>query len=333
MSPRYSTRLFRKILVPVIHGSSTDSALNCALNLADPESILLAGIVGMPLQESLSAAAEPARHARKELRDMAGSSHVRFLRRIHASHKPWEELLLIVNEEQPDLLVIETAQLGLLNVTAGEAFRYPPCDMMIAGGVVPQSPARVLVSLRGGPSAELSLRLGLAISRTSHAKLTALHISSPSSGQAGEAAFKGVDKVLKNLPEVERRHLETDDPTTAIREASRGSDLLVIGATVRSQTAPISIGPVADLILRETSGGVLVAKSRRPLPSNMDSEAAGQNAISVLVDKWFAENTYHASEFADLKHLLGQARAESQDQPGHAGIERGADRREGHQDD
>jgi glucosyl-3-phosphoglycerate synthase len=36
----------------------------------------------------------------------------------------------------------------------------------------------------------------------------------------------------------------------------------------------------------------------------MNSESAGQNAISVLVDKWFAENTYHASEFADLKRLL-----------------------------
>jgi glycosyltransferase involved in cell wall biosynthesis/nucleotide-binding universal stress UspA family protein len=305
MRARYSTRLFARVLVPVVHGSRANSAISCALSLADPECVLLAGIVGIPSEESLSAAAEPARHARRELRDMAASKRVKFLNRIRASHIPWEELVLIVQEEHPDLLIIETAQLRMLNVTAGEAFRHPPCDMVIAGGVIPPAPARILVSLRGGPSAELSLRLGLAISRISHAKLTALHISSPSSGPAGEAAFKGVDRVLKNLPEVERRHLETIDPTAAIREASRDCDLLIIGATVRSQNAPISIGPVAENILRDHSGGVLVAKSRRPLPLNMESEAVGQNAISILVDKWFAENTYQAVEFADLEHLLG----------------------------
>ncbi|MBI3243498.1 MAG: glucosyl-3-phosphoglycerate synthase [Chloroflexi bacterium] len=31
---------------------------------------------------------------------------------------------------------------------------------------------------------------------------------------------------------------------------------------------------------------------------------AGTQAISILVDKWFAENTFHAGEFADLRRLL-----------------------------
>jgi glucosyl-3-phosphoglycerate synthase len=36
----------------------------------------------------------------------------------------------------------------------------------------------------------------------------------------------------------------------------------------------------------------------------MQSEMAGQSAISVLVDKWFAENTFHADEFTDLGQLV-----------------------------
>ena len=40
------------------------------------------------------------------------------------------------------------------------------------------------------------------------------------------------------------------------------------------------------------------------MPADVQSEAVGQKAISVLVDKWFAENTYHADEFEDLDHLL-----------------------------
>jgi glycosyltransferase involved in cell wall biosynthesis len=34
----------------------------------------------------------------------------------------------------------------------------------------------------------------------------------------------------------------------------------------------------------------------------------GQEAISVLVDKWFAENTYHADEFTDLDSLVKHKR-------------------------
>ncbi len=69
------------------------------------------------------------------------------------------------------------------------------------------------------------------------------------------------------------------------------------------------MGPVAESVLNTSGKGVLVVKSRRPMPANMESEVAGQNAISILVDKWFAENTYHAGEFADLEQLL-QAKRE-----------------------
>jgi glucosyl-3-phosphoglycerate synthase len=36
----------------------------------------------------------------------------------------------------------------------------------------------------------------------------------------------------------------------------------------------------------------------------LDGEVIGHEAISILVDKWFAENTYHADEFSDLDYLL-----------------------------
>lgn len=44
------------------------------------------------------------------------------------------------------------------------------------------------------------------------------------------------------------------------------------------------------------------------MPVDMGSELIGQTAISILVDKWFAENTYHADEFSNLKELLALKR-------------------------
>ncbi|MFH1184390.1 MAG: glucosyl-3-phosphoglycerate synthase [Chloroflexota bacterium] len=304
MGRRYSARLFRKLLVPVIYGVAPDTALTVALTIADATHVMIAGIVGIPDAESLSAAALPARAVRQVLRELTTSRQVRTSARIRVSHRPWSELLQLVEEERPDLLILDTAQLAMLNTTAGETLRYPPCDMIIAGGEFVEKPAHVLCALRGGPYAELALRLGLAIGRTSRSRLTSLHLSPMTAAAHGDAAFKGVDRVLRNLPHVARKYMTTDDAAAGILEASQGCDVLVLGATARPLDASISIGPVAKSILERRSQGVLVVKSSRPFPTNMESESAGQTAISVLVDKWFAENTYHAAEFEDLESLV-----------------------------
>ena len=155
-----------------------------------------------------------------------------------------------------------------------------------------------------GPSAELALRLGLAIGSKTSARLTALHFAPAGQQDGKEAAFKGMERVLRNLPEVRREYVAAVDPARGILEAARQSDVLVLGATAQPMDAAISIGPVADAVLRERDGGVLVVKSSRPMPRDMSNETVGHKAISVLVDKWFGENTYHAAEFSDLHGLL-----------------------------
>ena len=304
MNKRYSTRLFRKILVPIFYGADNGTAIKTALIIADKENIHLIGIVGIADEESLSTAAVPARHLRKILREVTSKTYIRSMQHIRVSHKPWDELTRVIQEEEPDLLILESSHFEILNITPSDALRFPPCDIVIAGGNIPEKPQKVLVSLRGGPYAELSLRLGLSISRTSQAMITALHLLPSSNTEFADPAYKGVDRVLRNLPEVRRKQITTDDPANAILSEVQDYDLLVLGATARPHNSLISIGPVADNILRQSAKGILIVKSRKPMPVNMDSEIVGQNAISVLVDKWFAENTYHAGEFADLEHLV-----------------------------
>src|SRR5512143_925122 len=249
MSKIYSTKLFQKVLVPVVFGIDPKAALNAAALIADPATIVLVGIVGIAEGESLSAAAIPARHVRKVLRATAADRGIQAMQRIRASHRPWDELIQVVQEETPDLLVLEEAHLSLLNVGESQSLRYPPCDIVIASGVVPKEAGNVLISLRGGPYAELSLRLGLSIAHTSKSVITALHISPTTTTKLGDPAFKGVDKVLRNLPEVKRKQIRTDDPAQAILEAAEEADVLVVGATARRRDSAISIGPVAEKVL------------------------------------------------------------------------------------
>jgi glucosyl-3-phosphoglycerate synthase len=87
-------------------------------------------------------------------------------------------------------------------------------------------------------------------------------------------------------------------------EEARAYDAVVLGATANKTSGTSLIGPVAERLLRESPAAVFVVKTRRPMSETMLDESAGAQAISILVDKWFAENTFHADEFADLKRLM-----------------------------
>ena len=113
-----------------------------------------------------------------------------------------------------------------------------------------------------------------------------------------------MEHVLESLPEIEHKEIETDDPAGHLLAVAGQYDLVVLGATASPVRQQNSIGPVADRILHESETSVVVLRTGRPLPRNFAGEEAGQTAISILVDKWFAENTYHADEFDDLEELL-----------------------------
>src|SRR5512146_2281928 len=112
MDRHYSTRLFRKVLVPVIHGVDPKAAVNAALLIADKSNIDLVGIVAIAEGESLSSAALPARHVRKVLRSLAAAFDLHAMQRIRASHRPLDEVMQVAQEEGADLLVMEAAQLS-----------------------------------------------------------------------------------------------------------------------------------------------------------------------------------------------------------------------------
>jgi glucosyl-3-phosphoglycerate synthase len=169
---------------------------------------------------------------------------------------------------------------------------------------MPEKIDQVLIPIRGGPNAELALRLGLSLARYASASIHTLHIISKTPSPTRDVAFHGLQRVLNNLPEVNRQMLQTNDPASAIVLASKEYDVTILGATSTSTDASVGLGEVAETILRERSKGLLIVKVFRPAATNMESELAGQTAISVLVDKWFAENTYNANEFSDLKELL-----------------------------
>ncbi|MGZ9224842.1 MAG: glucosyl-3-phosphoglycerate synthase [Anaerolineales bacterium] len=293
------------ILIPFVHEGPGAQALEIARHL-DAE-IILVGVVVVPPDQSLSVGAVAARTLRRQLRHYGKDERITGKAQIIVSHQPWMELASFLQDEKPDLLCLEwDSHFHALGVTVSEVLTHPPCNVALVRGKLPNKPNQVLVPVRGGPHAELALRVGLGL----HAKgVTALHLRRTDDPEAGsDAPFKGLDRVLKQMPEVQKQFTVTDDAAQLILENAQRADIIVLGTTSQPAASSVSLGPFADRILREAPGAVIAVKSGRPLPQANYDESAGVQAISILVDKWFAENTFHADEFEQLDEIVALKR-------------------------
>jgi len=293
------------ILIPFVHEGPGAQALEIA-RCFDAK-IMLVGVVVVPPDESLSVGAVAARALRKVLRQYGKEERITAKAQIIVSYQPWMELASFLQDEKPDLLCLEwDSHFRALGVTASDVLTRPPCDVALVRGKLPDRPKQVLVPVRGGPHAELALRVGLGL----HPRgVTALHLRGSDDPKAGsDAPFKGLERVLKQIPDVQKQFAVTDDAAELILENAQNADVIILGATSQPVTSSASLGPFADRILHEAPGAVIAVKSGRPLPQEAYDESAGAQAISILVDKWFAENTFHADEFKQLDELLSLKR-------------------------
>lgn len=294
-------RPIRTILIPLVHEGAGMQALELARH-TDAE-IILVGVVVVPPDQSLSVGLVGARALRRQLRFYGKDVRIISKTQIIVSYKPWDELVKLLQKEKPDLLCLEwETHFPTLGVTVNDVLASAPCNVALTRGKAPAKPKQVLVPVRGGPHAELALRLGLGL----HPKgVTALHIRKPDDPEAGsDAPFKGLERVLQQMPDVQKQFAVTDDAARLALEKAEGADVVVVGTASQAAAGSASLGAFADRILREAPCAVIAVKSGKAAPQAAYDEISGYQAISILVDKWFAENTFHADEFKHLDELV-----------------------------
>jgi glucosyl-3-phosphoglycerate synthase len=288
------------ILIPLIHDGPGESMIEAARHF-DAE-IILVGIVVVPENQSLSVGAISARALRKKLREYGKDKQIISKTQVIVAHHPWHELSVMLQNEQPDLLFLEwDTHINALGVTPHEVLSNPPCDVALVRGKIPNKPKQILVPARGGPHAELALKVGLGLNPNG---VTALHIRKTDDPMAGtDAPFIGLERVLRQMPEVQKQFEVTDEAAESIIKKSKQNDIIVLGTTAQALSSSASLGHVADRVLREASCTVISVKKASEFQTVYD-ESAGVEAITILVDKWFGENTFEADEFKNLKDLV-----------------------------
>src|SRR6266545_4652075 len=132
MNRSFPRNMFRRILIPVIHGCDFKDSLWVANNIASNESILLAGMVAVSDESNLSGGALPAQDLRKTLRQIKSKQEIDSLELIRVTTNPWKELSKIVRDEKPDLLILEAGHCNAFGHSIQDVLKNAPCNIVVA---------------------------------------------------------------------------------------------------------------------------------------------------------------------------------------------------------
>ncbi len=323
----------RRILLPIANRREAEILLPFAEALARSygAQLLVLQVVAVPEGEPLSAGAAEASRVRQELDACLadyGLTDVPVQTVVRVAREVWEGIWETVEQEKVDLLIVAWASETLPVTALGELddprLASPPCDVVFVrpgpelaekGGW--HQVRHILLPVRGGPHATLALRVANALAEATDATITLLHVTSEAARDAEERLFADFAPALKGLPRLTRAITVVGNIPENILQEAQGHQVIVMGAPSRQVDADGWMGPILRAVAAGTNVTLIITKERQPEPVQVEAWEAGRLApmpevterprphpITVVVDKWFAENTFHSREFADLERLL-----------------------------
>lgn len=168
---------------------------------------------------------------------------------------------------------------------------------------------KILLPVRGGFHSTLTLRFANALARNTKAEITLLHVY-PEGAPENETQYETeFSPVIKSLGSITRSITAKGSITNAILKEARDHQILVMGAPNVPGESQTWSSRLLDPILQDFDATLVVVKEQRssalthytreePVTVHID------RPVAVVVDNWFAENTYHSREFANLERLV-----------------------------
>ncbi len=320
-----------RILIPVVRAQAAPRLLDVAAAVIRREGGAghVLGVVEIPFGRPIASTLTVARRYRtllQRITNLENRESAGFGVQVRVAHDVAQGIREAAYENASTLIVAEwpgpLGQRGHLVSSVLEGLvADPPADLLLVrtdperGHRV--TPTSILVPVRGGPSAALALRAAVAMAEADKARLTVLHVTDlrqpeerrRRAAEQFHAVLDSVDQDLLTVHEV-----DSNQPSEAILSESSGHQVVVLGAYAETARSGILVGSRLADSVRRLPGTVIVAKSARVLgapiaPSSSPEPVphplpGGQRDISSMVDKWFAENTFHSREFRAISRLV-----------------------------
>jgi nucleotide-binding universal stress UspA family protein len=338
-----------RILLPLANPRTARDLVRIGSGVSDrrPTEITALGIVEVPEGVSLSEGATQARTARRLLQrvlDFGDEEGVQIRTMVRIGRRAADGVIEAVGEEGTDLVIFgwggppsaaaaarAEAERGARDVpvfspTIDAVVRESPSDIAVVKQRGVEKVRSVLVPVRGGPHAELAMRLARDLGRRFGAQVAVLHVVPKGIGaRAVQREQEALDRFVaehggsRKVRGILRE--ATSVRSAIIREAAE-HDLVVMGASAQPSNATPDgrylFGTVADAVASKAKPTVIVVKTKQKLAmatfeelrsaegtlAAADAFAEHSRALPTIVDRWFAENTFHASEFRDIAKLV-----------------------------
>jgi glycosyltransferase involved in cell wall biosynthesis/nucleotide-binding universal stress UspA family protein len=181
--------------------------------------------------------------------------------------------------------------------------REPPCDTVVVKLGNLHDCRRILLPVRGGPHTRLASELALALANSTDASITVLYANDPR--QADNLQARASLEDLRDMPRVQRWVERAIPVQQAIIAESQQHQAVVLGVAGRVSDPEAPVGPVAEHALRQfDKTAILVRHKLQQTEEQAQLLWQQRRDLSSTVDAWFAENTFTAAEFEDLRRLL-----------------------------
>ena len=296
-----------KCLVAIVDPERDRAVVDLAVALAAGEELILVSALEVPEGDTLASVQPEARRLRRTL-DQLVPANARARTLVTVARQGWQAIQETVANERPDLLLLSWRRPGwdLLGTTIEDVLRNPPCDIAVVKGPLSRA-RRILVPVRGGRYADLAAKVAIGWARARGGAVTLLHVRT--AGRRTPTLYQLLgERTLDDR--VDRLITRTGDPADVINEELAEHDAIAFGATGRKdQEDPL--GPVGQAIVANARAAVIVrtatpvsAELTIPLPTLPADRADRSRVIGEIVDKWFVQNTFSSTEFADLRRLV-----------------------------
>jgi glucosyl-3-phosphoglycerate synthase len=297
-----------RVIIAADKAAQAEEILNLAVNLIDdtPERLMtLIGVTPMGPETSIKEAGS-AEALRRDLEDLARTEQrVTGLGRPIVSERAWQQVseLKIETEGETVLLLPWRSDDQRLRRDVAQVLRDPPCDVAIVHSPVPPARIRrILLPVRGGAFAVLSLQLAVQMAKSVGAEVTLLRVL-PADDDAPSRALRDAFTGLSDIfPEIVTEVQVVGDPTTTILKMLSDHQAIVLGASAGESESPI--GLLASLILHRRDITTLVVRTRESFRMPATRAFDSGQPVLVRLEKWLDDNTFHKGEFSNTGKLI-----------------------------
>ena len=307
--------LAKKILIPLLDPANAAPYLRLAEALLPTEGKILAlKVVRIPEETSLSEGAEKTPTNRAELEELKAQipdERVELRTLVRVSYRLSEEIAETMQKESCDLLLLPwkgytASEDRLFGNTIDKLLEDPPGRIMVTRLADSFECNNLLLPVRGGAYAEFALEVADQLSNSLGANVTVLHCEHPTRRGYGEKPYYGFLRKLRSHRQMRRLlTVQAEHPERAIVDEAKWHDMVIVGAAAGTEAQKSFLGSVVEHVAQGMQKPLMVVKTSQPVQLWLDKEPVEKSKpISERVDKWFAENSFHAKEFADHKRLV-----------------------------